>query len=230
MTPIDLFQPEGWNNVKLVIFDVDGTLYDQRRLRLRMARDMVLHCSFKLISVLRTYRRLREQFAEDETSDFETRLLAETSAIERCSMEAVQAIVEEWIERRPLPYLLRCRYPGVPELFRALRRNNKIIGILSDYPANAKLAALNVSADFVAAASDEGIKMLKPHPRGVQSLLAAAGAEPAETVLIGDRKERDGFAAKRAGIAALIRSPTAVPGWQTFDRYDAPLFKPILAA
>jgi FMN phosphatase YigB (HAD superfamily) len=34
--------PADWRDIRLVAFDVDGTLYKQRPLRLRMGRDMVL--------------------------------------------------------------------------------------------------------------------------------------------------------------------------------------------
>jgi FMN phosphatase YigB (HAD superfamily) len=51
-----------------------------------------------------------------------------------------------------------------------------------------------------------------------------AGTAPAETVLIGDRQERDGEAARRAGCACLLRSDKPVPGAITFKRFDDPLF------
>jgi FMN phosphatase YigB (HAD superfamily) len=56
-----------WADIELVIFDVDGTLYNQRSLRMHMVHDIIVHAararSMKLISVLRTYRRIREQLA-----------------------------------------------------------------------------------------------------------------------------------------------------------------------
>jgi len=38
-----------WGNIRLVVFDVDGTLYDQRGLRLCMLREMLLE-SWKLVA------------------------------------------------------------------------------------------------------------------------------------------------------------------------------------
>lgn len=37
--------PLDWDRLHLVVFDVDGTLYRQRPLRLRMARDLLFHTS-----------------------------------------------------------------------------------------------------------------------------------------------------------------------------------------
>ena len=41
------FTPSDWRDIRLVVFDVDGTLYKQRSLRLRMGRDMVIHAVAK---------------------------------------------------------------------------------------------------------------------------------------------------------------------------------------
>jgi len=224
--------PSDWDGVALVAFDVDGTLYNQWPLRLRMAREMlhwaVRRRTFRFIAVVTAYRRIRERLSEQGAEDFERRLIAETAAATGCSGAAVRAIVGEWIERRPLRYLARCRYPGLPSLFAGLRRCGKTIGIFSDYPARAKLAALNLAADFVVSAHDPGIGTLKPHPRGLEYLMAAAGVTPPQTLLIGDRQDRDGLAALRAGARILLRSPKPIKGWQTFRRYDDPLFAPIL--
>ena len=62
------------------------------------------------------------------------------------SPEQVRAVVSQWIDRHPLPYLRACRYAGLGELFAGLRRHGKTIGVLSDYPAVAKLAALRAAA------------------------------------------------------------------------------------
>ena len=226
--------PLDWDNVHLVVFDVDGTLYRQRPLRLKMARDILLHTLLKrdlnVIAVLAKYRRIRERLGDEEAIDFETTLIAQTATATANSPDRVRTIVSEWVERRPLGYLAACRYPGLPQLFAGLRRRGKSIGILSDYPATAKLKALDLSAHYVVFAGDEGIGLLKPHPRGLASLITAAGVEPHQTVVIGDRVDRDGLVARRAGAQALIRSSKPIEGWQTFARFDDALFSPLLAS
>jgi len=226
--------PSDWDRIELVAFDVDGTLYKQRSLRIRMARDVVLHAmlnrDFRPILILRAYRRIRERLSDEEVGGFDAVLAAETAKQARCSQQVVADIVAEWIEHRPLAYLAGCRYPGLPDLFSGLRRTGKIIGVLSDYPAETKLAALGLAADYVVSAGDDGIGFLKPHPRGLEALIAAAGTSANTTVLIGDRTERDGLVAQRLGVRALIRSSKPLLGWQTFAAYDDPLFAPLLAA
>ena len=221
-----------WNAIKLVAFDVDGTLYRQSPLRMRMAGDMLVHAarsaSVTHIRVLSAYRRLREELGDAETDGFEPILVERTAAASGTSPARVRALVTEWMEERPLAHVERCRYPGLVELFRGLRAQGRSIGILSDYPVEAKLRRLRLFSDHVVWAGQADVAMLKPNPRGLQRLMAAAGAQPSQTVLIGDRAERDGLAARRAGAHALIRSDKPLSGWTTFRRFDDPLFAPML--
>ena len=220
--------PLNWDEIRLVAFDVDGTLYDQRGLRLCMLREMLLAAmrsrSVGFIRILRAYRRIREQLGESLQEDFERELTMRTAVLVGCSIDQVQSTAEEWLEQRPLRHLIRYRYPGLPELFERLRGHGKKIGIFSDYPARHKLAALQLDADVIVSADDDDVKVLKPHSRGLHILMSRAAVSPAETVLIGDRPERDGLAARVANVRALILSRRPISDWQTFARYDDPLF------
>jgi HAD superfamily hydrolase (TIGR01549 family) len=224
------FTPADWRDIRLVAFDVDGTLYRQRPLRLRMGRDMVIHavtrCDRTAISVVNAYRRIRERLAAEEVVDFEHVLIAETAKATLMSPESVHAIVSEWIEMRPLRYLRSCLFSGVPQLFAGLQRAGKKIGIFSDYPATEKLVAMGLAAHHVVAASDVGL--LKPHARGLQSLMATATVTARETLFIGDRADRDGVAGQRAGVRILIRSSKPIETFQTFKTFHDPLFDPFM--
>jgi putative hydrolase of the HAD superfamily len=222
-----------WDEISLVVFDVDGTLYRQLPVRLRMLRDMLFHAVWKrdlnMISVLANYRRIRERLGDEQVNDFEQVLISETATSTSSSTDTVRAIVSEWIEERPLSYLVGYRYPGLDELFAGLRNKGKSIGILSDYPAKAKLIALKLTADYIVSAGDDGVGYLKPNPRGLEALIAAARAEANTTLVIGDRADRDGVVAQRVGARALIRSSKSIEGWQTFAAFDDVVFAPILA-
>jgi putative hydrolase of the HAD superfamily len=217
-----------WDTIRLVVFDVDGTLYDQRGLRFRMLQEMlgssIRSRDINFISILRAYRRIRERLGNSLHEDFERELNTRTAALVGCSEEQVRSTAREWLERRPLRHLMRYRYPKLPELFQGLRKHGKKIGIFSDYPAVEKLEALGLHADAIACSSDEDVGILKPHARGLHVLMSRMAMTPAETVLIGDRPERDGLAAQAANVRALILSRKSIVGWQTFDRYDHPLF------
>jgi putative hydrolase of the HAD superfamily len=234
MSAGDISTSSDWESVSLVAFDVDGTLYRQRPLRVRMAVNLLFDALLKrdmtTIRVLTEFRRIRERLGNEEVPDFARALLAETAAARSLPEDDVRSIVADWIDRRPLPYLAAYRYPGLVELFGGLRRRGKSIGILSDYAAAAKLEALGLAADHVVSAQDEGIGVLKPNPKGLLALIDAAGAEPARTVLVGDRPDRDGLAARRIGARALIRSSRPIEGWQTFASFEGAPFTPFVTA
>lgn len=63
-----------WGSIRFVVFDVDGTLYNQRMLRLRMAgeliADAVARGSLTNLRVLRAYRSLREAIGEGRSTIF----------------------------------------------------------------------------------------------------------------------------------------------------------------
>jgi FMN phosphatase YigB (HAD superfamily) len=58
--------------------------------------------------------------------------------------------------------------------------------------------------------------------------MTRAGATAARTMYIGDRVERDGLAASRAGARCMIRSRKPIYGWSTFERFNSPVFSPFL--
>jgi HAD superfamily hydrolase (TIGR01549 family) len=221
-----------WRPIRLVAFDVDGTLYAQRPLRLRMAARLLLHSLMRFdrrtLAVLKSYREHREVLGDAETEGFEATLVAHVAQRHGLTEQEVARVIAEWMEDRPLRQLARCRYAGVDRLFARVRASGRAIGVLSDYPAVAKLEAMALKADHVVSAGEVGT--LKPHPRGLERLMEMAGVGPHETVLIGDRAERDGEAARRAGAYCLLRSEKPIPGWRSFARFDDPVFDGLEAA
>lgn len=87
---------------------------------------------------------------------------------------------------------------------------------------------MSLEADYIVSAHDEGVGILKPHPRGLEILMRVAGVEPSRTVLIGDRLDRDGAAAVRAGVTPLIRTAKSIAGWRTFATFEDAVFSSLL--
>lgn len=193
-----------------VIFDVDGTLYEQAPLRRRMAAELLLHLLRRpwragLLRRLQTFRRERERISEREL-EAAGRLQYELAAARLgIAPERLRAEVEEWIERRPLRHLAACRVPGARRFFAFLRTRDVRIAVLSDYPAVAKLAALGLEGDVVLSAVDPEVDRFKPHPAGLELALERLGTPPGRCLVIGDRDDRDGASARRAGVGCLLR-------------------------
>ncbi|MPS66883.1 MULTISPECIES: HAD family hydrolase [unclassified Novosphingobium] len=223
----------GWKKVGLVVFDLDGTLYDQPPLRRAMAIELCKHSlrqrSLRTVRTLRAFRQIRELLGEVQGDDFTHEQFSLTSRRCGCSEGEIRAMVEEWIERRPLALLPRYKARGIDRLFSALRATGRRIAVWSDYPVDAKLAALGLRCDHTIWSGSGGVGRLKPNPAGLLALLAETGMTPGETLVIGDRADRDAAAAAAIGVPALIRTHGKTAEPSGFRRFDDPPFKAILA-
>jgi putative hydrolase of the HAD superfamily len=212
-----------WRGVRLVAFDVDGTLYSQSKLRARIVPELLLasalNFDLRAMRIIRAYRDARERLADQEREAFDPVLLAEVARNCGANEALVEAVTDEWLQRRPLRLLAACRYDGVAQFFDLVRRSGRRIAILSDYPAHEKLKAMHLAADVVVWAGEPEVAIMKPHPRGLEVLLARSGVAAQEAILIGDRPERDGAAGRRAGVRTYIRSAKPREGWPSFASY-----------
>jgi len=214
-----------WQRISLVVFDVDGTLYDQRVLRLKMMRRLAIHClrhpgDLRVLRVISTYRQCREELAEEESegiAELQFRRPAEKLGVEP---DDVRRTVEDWMLERPLEHLRPCRYAKVADFMAALRANGKEVAVLSDYPAGEKLQALELDASLAVSAVDPEVDRLKPHPRGLFRVLELAGVPPQQALLVGDRDDRDGECARRAGVPYLIRTREPATDGHQFQDYE----------
>ena len=199
--------------VKAVIFDVDGTLYRQRPLRRAMAVRLVaghlLHPirGLRTAHILAAYRQAQEDMrAEAAVGDLtEVQLLA-ASARTGVEIAEVARCVARWMDVAPLVLLPRCAEPDLAESLDLLRSWGVRLAVLSDYPADAKLAALGIADhfDLVLCAQDADIGRFKPHPRGLEVALRRLELDAAEVVFVGDRSEVDAVCAAASNIRCVI--------------------------
>lgn len=198
-----------WKKIKGVIFDVDGTLYDQRRLRFMMLCVLVKKMFadgniLREIKVLRHFRKVREYLADKEVSGVSRHQLMMVA--DRMSIEPqdVADIVEKWIYNKPLDYITACRFPMINSFFEALERQGIKIGIFSDYPIENKMTVLGLHADALCYSLEPDIDRLKPQTAGLQKLVKKMGLDSSECLFIGDRESRDGVCARRFGMPFLL--------------------------
>ena len=193
--------------LKAVLFDVDGTLYGQRALRTFMLGKLLKQVAadprtgIRTILVLRAYRRAQERLRSCGGLPSEQLALCCEWADE--DQPFVVACVERWVEREPLDHLVRLQRPGLGDFLKRARQQNVKLGIVSDYPAAAKLAAMGLADffDVVVSAADPGVNRFKPCPDGIFYALRQLGVDPDAALYVGDRPEVDGEAARSAGVA-----------------------------
>lgn len=195
---------------KLVIWDLDGTLYFQQEFRVKMAmvllRNLILRpVKWKELVVILKYRQIREKWdASDSGADLEMRQYAETALRCRMKTEEVRRIIICWMHEEPLKHLLPYRDEDAVELMNTLQKQGILNVVYSDYPTIDKLNALNIKVKDSFAASDKEIGCMKPNPKGIEYILQKYEIHKKDAIMIGDRLEKDGEAAIAAGIDYLI--------------------------
>ncbi len=187
------------------LIDLDGTLYSARPVKLAMALELALLAPHR-VRVLRAFRaaheRLRHELADPVASPFSVQL-------ERCAAECglprehVQAVITEWMFERPGKWLRRFVRHSLVDEIRAFRQGGGVTALVSDYPARRKLAALELRELFdvvVANGEADGPQRLKPYPDGLLLAASRLGKLPRECLVVGDRRDADGAAARAAGM------------------------------
>lgn len=199
---------------KAVLFDLDGTFYELEPVRRRMARALVMHALLsplkgpRTIKVLKAFRSMREDLREleDRSPSLDEAQYAEPAKRLGVEPAMVRSIVEDWMLERPLPHLLPAGRTALRPILAALKGWELPIGVFSDYPADAKLAALAVDdmIDVTVAATEPEVNAFKPHPQGFLVGAERMGVAPEEVVYIGDRVDVDAAGAAAAGMRCLI--------------------------
>jgi putative hydrolase of the HAD superfamily len=188
------------------LVDLDGTLYAPRPLKLLMAAELLLlgPGSLRAVRAFRAeHERLRELELADPRGPFRLQLERAASGL-GIAPEALEETVREWMVERPARWLGPLRNRPLIEAIAAHRERGGRAALVSDYPARRKLAALGAAELFevvVASGEEGGPPRLKPCPDGYLAAARALGVDPAECLVLGDRPDADGEAARRAGMA-----------------------------
>jgi HAD superfamily hydrolase (TIGR01549 family) len=199
--------------IRAVLFDLDGTLYVQRPVRLLMALELLTMPLFGPFAAprrwraLAAYRRAQEQLRETSTPS--TGAAAQIAAAAEAAglpPADVEVLVDDWMMTRPLKYLRRFRAAGIDALLQFLERRGVRVGVFSDYPANAKLRALDLGGRFhpVLCSTDSEVRAFKPHPRGFLRACEIWKLPPSEVLMVGDRPDVDAAGAAAAGLPCVI--------------------------
>lgn len=200
-----------FNEYKIYIFDLDGTLYDQPKLRITMAKRLVAHYALHPLRIrelllLQTFRKVKDNWTEEEGNeeDIDIRICKYISDSKRISLDLMTGIVRHWIYDDPLEVLYNSRDIRLIELIKTLRQAGRKVLVLSDYPVEDKLKALGVEADGMYSAADLNIGQLKPSPKGLEVIAEDLHCNKSDMIMIGDRMEKDGMAAENFGCDYII--------------------------
>jgi FMN phosphatase YigB (HAD superfamily) len=186
------------------LVDLDGTLYWQLPVRLAMACELSLFGA-KQLPLIARFRREQEHLRREGASagcPYQAQLARAAHAL-GSDLESVSSAIAYWMEQRPGKWLRLCRRSRLLQQITAFREAGGKTALVSDYPARRKLAALKAESlfDVVVACGEPGGPMsLKPSPQGYLLAAERLGVHPERCLVIGDRDDADGEAARRAGM------------------------------
>ncbi|HEY5372382.1 MAG TPA: HAD-IA family hydrolase [Polyangiaceae bacterium] len=194
------------------LVDLDGTLYTQRWVRLAMAAELALF-GWSALPILKRFRReqeaLREQVLAGEmvaithASPFHAQLGRTAEAL-GMALERVEGVVQDWMFQRPSKWIRLFPRTGVIAEVRAFKAKGGRTALVSDYPAERKIDALGLRELFdviVASGEVHGPQRLKPDPEGFLNAAALLNVAPDRCLVVGDRDDADGAAARAAKMA-----------------------------
>jgi len=189
--------------------DLDGTLYDAGGVKWWMAIELVLGGP-QHIPLLRAFRHAHEALRAEQVqspelefspSPFDEQLRRMTA---RGHSEArARQVVTQWMVERPGKWLRRALRHELVQEITAFRAAGGATAIVSDYPARLKLEAMGLLPHFdvvVANGEHTNLRRLKPAPDGYLLAASELGIAPADCLVLGDRQDADGEAARRAGM------------------------------
>lgn len=196
---IRIFRPIPLQKIKLLLFDLDGTLIDSEKDLASSVNAMLRNFGRKELPL-----EVIDTYIGDGAPMLIRRALGDP---------AHAAIVQEALNFFLLYYRdhkldTTLPYPGMPE---ALQRSRNFDGqrrqmaVLTNKPVRASrdiLAGLGMSQYFFQTYGGNSFETKKPDPLGAQTLMSEAGAEPEETVMVGD-SEVDVLTARNANLWSI---------------------------
>jgi phosphoglycolate phosphatase len=193
--------------IRLVVFDLDGTLVDSLRDLADAANRLLVECGGAPLSGEAVGRMVGEGAATLVARVFAAAQVEQPAG----ALARFLAIYDTTLLNHTRPY------PGMPEAIAALRPRASL-AVLTNKPLGATrriLDGLHLAPYFEADAvlGGDGPLPRKPDPAGLQHLCGRAGAAPAETMLVGDSLV-DWQTARNAG--ALICLARRLDGRERF--------------
>ena len=201
-------------NIKAVAFDIDGTLYANWRLNVKIVPYFIKNLPF-FLEYSKVRKILHRTAPLSDFYEYQARLLASNMSI---TSEKAKSMIEDIIYKglgtffskiKPFPYLV--------ETFSALKTNGLKIGILSDFPPEQKGDIWGLARYCDVILGSESIGALKPSVYAFGLLAKELGVEPESVLYVGNNISADIIGAHKAGM----KTAYILPFWRKF--FNLPL-------
>jgi len=198
---------ENLGEIEAVAFDIDGTLYRDHSLNIRVLPHIISHSRF-FLSYNKTRKDMHKFSGKSNFHTFQMELLAKRL---KCSPEEAELKVKNTVHDGLKKYFARMKpCSGVVDLIADLKKQGLKIALLSDLPPSQKgdIWGIKELCDVMLWTEDAGA--LKPSAIPFQKMVEQLNV-PAEKILyVGNNHKYDVIGAKNAGMkTAWIVNPIA---------------------
>lgn len=197
---------------ELIIWDLDGTLYYQRPFRKKMVLVLLKGLlltpwKWQELYIIWQFRKVREKWDSQDTNLNLTLKQYEVTASRcYCSPQKIQNVIEYWMMQVPNRYLKAYQDDTAVYWIEKFMKNGKKVIVWSDYPVEKKLDALGIQVTDYLCSTDSCVGAMKPNSKGIQVIMEKYHIAKEKILMVGDREEKDGLAAQKAGIDWMILS------------------------
>jgi putative hydrolase of the HAD superfamily len=204
--------------ISAAAFDLDGTLYPNYSLNLRLLPFLFRH--WRLLLAFGRARNIirREQEAQTAPAARAEPAMPQSSRIDfyerqarlvadqlKAQKEEVRETIDRLIYRGWESFFLKIKpFPHVREFLGELKAAGMKLGLLSDFPPDTKLEYLGLSGFWDTALCTESIGALKPAALPFEELAKSLGCAPEQILYVGNSSRYDVEGAKRAGMKAAL--------------------------
>ena len=188
--------------IAAVIFDFDGTLYDNTGIALKLIKARPFDM-FKMNAERQARKVLKGTYFESEEKFLE-KFFAIAAQKAKCSKEKF----DSWYTKTYLPCMIKVLHKKFPArknvdgLFETIKSKGIKLAILSDYSFIAqRMQAISISSENVdIMKSSQELGGLKPAPQLFLKLADQLKIAPEKLLVVGDRDDTDGQGAINSGM------------------------------
>jgi putative hydrolase of the HAD superfamily len=204
--------------IEAVAFDLDGTLYPNYSLNIRL-----IPFTLRSARLLLAFGKARSIHHSERTATVQADFYAEQAALVAEILGEEPGVIKEKIEKLIYrgweSHFKKIRlYSGVLETLEAFRSAGLKLGLLSDFPPEAKLEYLGIGSYWDAVLCSERVGCLKPESAPFLELAKALDAEPGKILYVGNSFHYDVIGAKKAGMSAALIKRTLFSTGTSFAR------------
>lgn len=183
--------------IKAVAFDIDGTLYSDLKLYVRIVPYFLKNYPF--YSKFNKVRKILHRTAPlADFYEYQARLLAEMMHI---TSEEAKSKIQSICYDGMIPYFKKfSAYPYAKECIQELKNAGLKIGVLSDFPPSQKgdIWGIRELCDVCIGSEESGALKPSKYPFGI--LAMKLGVKPEEILYVGNSLKYDVLGAKNAGM------------------------------